>query len=64
MKKIWNVVLVLSLVFLLTGALCAGISYALGGSLSALYENEAARLALEQISPARIVSEIQALLPF
>ncbi len=64
MKKIWNVVLTLSLILLFTGILCAGVSYALGGRMEALYENEAARQTLTLLSPESWFPKVLALFSF
>lgn len=64
MKKIWNVVLTLSLILLFIGILCAGVSYALGGRVETLYENEAARQALTLLSPESWLPKILALFSF
>ena len=60
MKKIWKAVSLISVILLLAGAVCVGVSYFLGGSVSDLYENKTVLSLLDMFSPENIISSITA----
>lgn len=60
MKKIWKAVALISVILLLAGAVCVGVSYFLGGSVSDLYENKTVLSLLDMFSPENIISSITA----
>lgn len=62
MKKIWKVVLLVSVILCVVGAICVAVSYFLGGSLDNLYLNKTALPILEMLSPENIINEISAFL--
>jgi len=60
MKKIWKIVALTAVIVLLAGAVCIGVSYFLGGSVSSLYENKGVLSLLDTFSPGNIISSITA----
>ncbi len=60
MKKIWKVVLLVSIILCVAGVICVAVSYFLGGSLDNLYQNKTALPILEMLSPENILNEIVA----
>lgn len=60
MKKIWKVVLLVSVILCVAGTICFAVSYFLGGSLDNLYQNKTALPILEMLSPENIINEITA----
>jgi hypothetical protein len=60
MKKIWKIVLLISVIMCVAGIICGGVSYLLGGSVDALYQNSAAAPVLDMLSPINILNSIYA----
>lgn len=60
MKKIWKVILLISIIFVVAGVICGGVSYMLGGSVDSLYKNSVAAPVLDMLSPTNILNNIYA----
>lgn len=60
MKKIWKVVLLVSVILCVAGVICIAVSYLLGGSLDNLYQNKTALPILEMLSSGNILNQIAA----
>jgi len=56
MKKIWKVILLISLVLCVAGVICVAVSYFMGGSLESLMQNKNALPTLEMLSPNNILN--------
>lgn len=60
MKKIWKIVVLVSVILCVAGVICAGVSYYLGGSVDSLYQNSLASPVLDMLSPVNILNGIRA----
>ena len=60
MKKIWKVILLISVILCIAGVICVAVSYLMGGSLDNLYQNETALPILEMFSPVNIFNSLAA----
>ena len=60
MKKIWKVILLISVILVVVGVICGGVSYLLGGSVDSLYQNSVASPVLDMLSPTNILNNIYA----
>lgn len=60
MKKIWKVVLIISIILCTAGIICGGTAYLMGGSVDELYQNKDALPVLEMLSPTNIFNNILA----
>lgn len=58
MKKIWKVILIISIILCVTGIICGAAAYLMGGSLDELYQNKDALPVLEMLSPSNILNII------
>jgi len=58
MKKIWKVVVLVSIILCVAGVICAGVSYYLGGSVDSLYQNSLASPVLDTLSPTNVLNSI------
>ena len=58
MKNIWKAILLISVILCLAGAVCIGVSYFLGGSVSDLYENKTVISLIDMLSPESIITSI------
>ena len=60
MKKIWKAIFIITIILIVAGAVCIGVSYFLGGSLDNLYQNKTALPILEMLSPENIINSVAA----
>ena len=60
MKKIWKVILLISVILCIAGVICVAVSYLMGGSLDNLYQNKTALPILEMFSPVNIFNSLAA----
>ena len=64
MKRIWKVVLIVTLVLCVVGIICGAVAYFLGGTVDNLYQNQAAIPVLEMLSPQNILNSISSFFGF
>ncbi|NCB73642.1 MAG: hypothetical protein EOM51_02725 [Clostridia bacterium] len=64
MKKIWKIILLVSLVLFVAGVICVAVSYFMGGSLEGLMQNEKALPTLETLSPKNLLNILMTLFGF
>jgi len=64
MKKIWKIILMVSIIMCITGIVCGAVAYLLGGSVDNLYQNQTAIPILEMLSPQNILNSIYAYFGF
>lgn len=64
MKKIWKIVLLVSCILCVAGAICVAVSYFMGGSLEGLMQNKNALPTLETLSPNNLLNILMTLFGF
>ena len=64
MKKIWKIILIISITLCVAGVICGAVSYFLGGTVDNLYQNPTAKPVLEMLDPQNILNSIYAFLGF
>ena len=64
MKKIWKIVLLVSLILCVAGIICVAVSYFMGGSLEGLMQNKNALPTLETLSPNNLLNILMTLFGF
>ena len=64
MKKIWKSVLLITVILILAGVVCIGVSYFMGGTVDSLYQNKNAQPVLDMFSLDNIVYNLASFFGF